>query len=256
MKLDLMIPVYNEETKLLRCLDTLRAFLAVQPQLDCQIVIVDNGSQDRTLDISRQMQRQFDNIRVVHLDLKGRGRALKYAWTESLADVRSYMDVDLSTDLESFPVLIRALSKGEFDLATGSRLLGKSQTTRCLGRECLSRGYVMLLRRVLRFPLSDAQCGFKAITRRAAERLLPMVEDNDWFFDTELLVLADRLGYRIFDLPVRWMEKPDSRVRIWRTVIDDLKGVIRLRRQLAQGKASPRAVSKGLDLAAPSGPQA
>jgi glycosyltransferase involved in cell wall biosynthesis len=250
MKLDLIIPVYNAENKLSRCIETLLPFLAGQSQLDCQIVIADNGSQDRTLEIGRVLQRKFDRIRVVHLDLKGRGRALKQAWRDSQADILSYMDVDLSTDLEGFPVMIRALSTGDFHLATGSRLLGKSQTTRSWRRECLSRGYILLLKLIFHLHFSDAQCGFKAITRVAADRLLSLVEDDRWFFDTELLVLAERLGYRIFDLPVRWLEKPDSRMRVWRTVLEDLKGVIRLRRQLAEGKGSQGALRSGFELAA------
>jgi hypothetical protein len=131
------------------------------------------------------------------------------------------------------------------DLATGSRLLRGAETTRCLRREILSRCYSRLARMALRTRLLDLQCGFKAITREAAVMLLPLVEDQAWFFDTELLVRAERLGYRVCELPVRWTEDPDSRARIVSTAWQDLKGLLRLRRQLAaqatvaRGRARP-----------------
>ena len=169
-------------------------------------------------------------LRVVHLEQAGRGRALKAVWLASEADVLSYLDVDLSTDLAHLPELIGVVAEGRADLALGSRLLPASRTTRGWKRELLSRGYNWLLHRALGLRVTDAQCGFKAISRRAAQALLPPVQDSGFFFDTELLVLAQRQGWRIAELPVRWVDAPDSRVRLLRTIGQDLKGVWRLRR--------------------------
>jgi hypothetical protein len=171
----------------------------------------------------------------LHLELKGRGRALKVAWGESEADILSYMDVDLSTNLSAFPLLLESLASGGFDLAIGTRLHPQSLTKRCRKREFISRFYNRLVRLVFGTHFSDAQCGFKAITRAAAQRLLPAVEDNGWFFDTELLVIAEKCGYRIYQQPVVWTEDPDSRVRIVSTAWEDLKGMARVYRKLRRG---------------------
>ncbi|MEX2088422.1 MAG: glycosyltransferase, partial [Bacteroidota bacterium] len=171
-----------------------------------------------------------------HLDQKGRGRALKKVWSESRADILSYMDVDLSSNLYAFPPLVEALISGGFDIGIGSRLLKASTTRRSLKREVVSRTYNLLVKAFFFTKFSDAQCGFKAITKEAAGRLLPNVEDTGWFFDTELLVIAEKSGYRIFDLPVSWVEDLDSRVKIVRTAMDDIQGLIRVRRGFARGK--------------------
>jgi hypothetical protein len=182
---------------------------------------------------------------VLHLDEKGRGRAVKTAWNESKADILSYMDCDLSTDLAAFPPLIESMISGRFDVAVGSRLLKPSLTTRGIRRETISRGYNLLIKASFHTKFSDAQCGFKAITKRAAQELLPLVEDNGWFMDTELLILAEKLGYRIFDLPVRWKDDPDTRVKIWSTAIEDIRGLLRLRRNFVR-RAYCRSASKEL----------
>jgi hypothetical protein len=165
---------------------------------------------------------------VLHRDEKGRGGALRQAWCESQAAVLSYMDVDLASDLAAFPLLIERLLDGTFDLATGSRLLALSSTRRSLKREIISRAYNYLVKSIFHTRFSDAQCGFKAITRKAARELLPLVESSGWFLDTELLVMAEALGYRILDLPIRWLEDAESRVNVWRTIREDLAGMDRL----------------------------
>lgn len=175
-------------------------------------------------------QGSAPTIRVLHWDDPGRGRALKGAWLTSEADVLSYMDIDLSTDLAHLPALIATVAEGEADLAVGSRLARGAQTTRGWKRELLSRGYNQLLRSVLGLEVRDAQCGFKAISRAAASALLPQVQDEGFFFDTELLVLAQRQAWRIRELPVHWVDDPDSRVHLGRTIWRDLKGVCRLAR--------------------------
>lgn len=247
-KVVLVIPVYNEERRLPRCIGRLLSFLSERGQFECRVIIADNGSTDRTTEIGRSMEEHFADVRAVHLVMKGRGRAVKEIWMGNEADVLSYMDVDLSTDLESYPRMIEALAHDKCDLAIGSRLSRTSRTTRSLQRELASRCYNWLLRSAFQIHFRDAQCGFKGITRRAAQSLLPLVEDNDWFFDTELLVLAEKLGYRILEIPVRWVEDHDSRVKMLRTAIDDLKGMMRLHHKLKIGEYVGRQREKSSDL--------
>jgi glycosyltransferase involved in cell wall biosynthesis len=230
--INVTIPVYNEERTVLENVEKVAEFLRLNCRYSHEIVIVNNASTDRTLEVARGLEAGVRNVRVLHLAAQGRGGAIKAAWKESSADILSYMDVDLSTELEAFPALIEALVSGGCDLATGSRLLRGSLTKRGFKREFISRSYNLLVRALFRTRFSDAQCGFKAITKRAANALLPLVDDNGWFMDTELLVIAEKLGYRIFDLPVRWVDDPDTRVRFWRTAIEDIKGLIRVRRNL------------------------
>jgi len=246
---NITIPVFNEETRLQRSIPKLHSFLSEHCRFEFEIVIADNASTDRTLEIACSFSEAHPTVRAVHLDQKGRGRALKNVWCETQAEVLSYMDVDLSTDLYAFPPLIEGLVSGGFDVAIGSRLLKPSLTTRGFKREIISRGYNRLIKLLFHTQFSDAQCGFKAITRPAASGLLPLVEDNEWFMDTELLVLAERLGYRIFDLPVRWVDDSDSRVKIWRTASGDLRGLARVKRNFALGNYNS-AMSK----ARPQGP--
>jgi glycosyltransferase involved in cell wall biosynthesis len=226
---DLVIPVYNEAHVLAQSVARLVGFLEPQLPYAWRIVIADNASSDGTLAVAERCAAQDARVSVLHLAQKGRGRALRTAWLGSDAAVLSYMDVDLSTELAAYPALIHAIAAEGYDLATGSRLARGSRTTRSLKREALSRGYNLLIRALLGTHFSDAQCGFKALSRQAAQALLPRVENQTWFFDTELLVLAEKKGYRIKDLPVRWVEDPDSRVRLGSTIAEDLSGLWRLR---------------------------
>ncbi len=226
---DAVIPVYNEEHVLAHSVATLHAFLAEHLPYDWRILIADNASTDGTLALAQQLSEQYPRVAWLHLDQKGRGRALRKAWLESRADVVSYMDVDLSTELSAYPPLVDAIVREGYDVATGSRLGRASRTTRSTKRELISRGYNLLIKAVLWTRFSDAQCGFKALSRRAADVLVPLVQNNEWFFDTELLVLAEKKGYRIKDLPVRWVEDPDTRVKLAKTIREDLAGLWRLR---------------------------
>ncbi|MDX1952499.1 MAG: glycosyltransferase [Verrucomicrobiota bacterium] len=236
MIVNITIPVFNEEMQLRASITTLNKFFKKQCRFNYQIVIANNGSTDRTLEIARELSMEIPELSVLHLQSKGRGLALHTAWSQSKADIFSYMDVDLSSDLNSFPSLIEAVQSGNFDVAVGSRILKPALTTRSLKREFISRCYLLILKSAFRITFSDAQCGFKAISRRAASMLLPLVEDRGWFWDTELLVLADAMGLKIFDLPIRWVDDPDSRVKIFQTALADLKGILRLRRYLARHK--------------------
>jgi glycosyltransferase involved in cell wall biosynthesis len=234
--LDVVVPVHNEETGLPRCVRRLHAHLARALPYSFRITIADNASTDRTLAVADELAAELPRVRVVHLAQKGRGRALAAVWSASDAPVLAYMDVDLSTDLGGLLPLVAPLISGHSDVAIGSRLARGARIVRGPKRELISRCYNLILRTVLGVRFSDAQCGFKAVRRDAAQQLLPLVEDTGWFFDTELLVLAERAGLRIHEVPVDWVDDPDSRVDIVATAIADLKGVARVLGGLASGR--------------------
>ncbi|MCX6021326.1 MAG: glycosyltransferase family 2 protein [Chloroflexi bacterium] len=235
---DAVIPVYNEEHVLAQSIATLRAFLLANLPYRWRIVVANNASTDNTLAVAQRLADEHDDVIVLHLPQKGRGRALRTAWMSSDADVLSYMDVDLSTGLEAYPPLITSIVRDGYDLATGSRLQPNSRTERSTKRELISRTYNLLIKTAFQTRFSDAQCGFKAISRRACQELVPLVENQEWFFDTELMILAEKNGYRVKDLPVRWIEDPDTRVNIPRTVREDLEGLWRLRRRMPRPQHS------------------
>ena len=230
---DLVVPVYNEERALPRTIPTLREFLAgpIFPY-EWRIVIADNASVDSTPEVGQQLARESGGeVEYVRIEAKGRGRALKHTWLASQMDIVSYMDVDLSTGLDAFPALIAAIAEEGYDVAIGSRLSSTSRVKRSLRRRVLTRGYNLLIKAMFRTRFGDAQCGFKAVSREAVQRVVPLIEDNNWFFDTELLILAEKLGYRVKDIPVSWLEDLDTRVNIPSTITEDLRGLWRLWRQ-------------------------
>ena len=232
--LDVVIPVYNEEASLGACVRRLDAHLAETFPYPYRITIADNASTDRTWQVAQALAERYPAVRPYHLALKGRGRALKEVWSRSDAAVLAYMDVDLSTDLDALWPLVAPLMSGHSDLAIGSRLSSGSRVVRQPFREFTSRSYNLILRGALGAKFSDAQCGFKAIRADVARELLPWVEDVTWFFDTELLVLAERCRLRIHEVPVDWYDDPDSRVDVTGTARDDLAGVRRMRRAFAR----------------------
>ncbi|WP_166133291.1 bifunctional glycosyltransferase family 2/GtrA family protein [Nocardioides ochotonae] len=233
--LDVVIPVHNEERDLARSVERVRVHLQTFPW-PSRVTIADNASTDGTAVVAHRLARAHDDVRVVHLPEKGRGRALKKVWSSSEAAVLVYMDVDLSTDLNALLPLVAPLISGHSDLAIGTRLSRASRVVRGPKRELISRCYNVLLRGTLRARFSDAQCGFKAIRADVARELLPLVRDDAWFFDTELLVLAERANLRIHEVPVDWVDDPDSRVDIVRTALDDIRGIVRLGRGLLTGQ--------------------
>ncbi|SES36655.1 Glycosyltransferase involved in cell wall bisynthesis [Actinokineospora terrae] len=226
--LDVVIPVYNEERDLEPCVRTVRAYLAVSVPYRFRITIADNASTDSTPLVARGLAERFPEVAVLSMAEKGRGRALKAAWLASDAAVVAYMDVDLSTDLAALGALVAPLLSGHSDVAIGSRLARGARVVRGAKREFISRSYNLILRAVLGARFSDAQCGFKALRADAARSLLPHVEDTGWFFDTELLVLAQRGGMRTYEVPVDWIDDPNSSVHIVATAAADLRGVARL----------------------------
>lgn len=230
MLVDILLPVYNEQHVLEKSVTALRDFLQKNlSDFNWVISIGDNASTDNTLAVARQLAARYPDVRALHLDRKGRGRMVKYAWNNSEAQILCYMDIDLSTDLLALPPLVRAIADGN-DVAIGSRQYKGSVVERSLKREVISQGYIYILKILLGFPYTDAQCGFKAMSKKAVQELFPLIVDDEWFFDTELLFLAYKRGYQVKELPVRWIEDTDSRVKILRTMWLDIKGVFRMRR--------------------------
>ncbi|HEX3333792.1 MAG TPA: dolichyl-phosphate beta-glucosyltransferase [Acidimicrobiales bacterium] len=239
---EIVVPVYNESSQLAERITTLRQFLDESFPFRTLVTVVDNASTDDTAAVAHDLATRLPGVASMHLERKGRGRALRAAWSTSDAPVVAYMDVDLSTELPALLPLVAPLLSGHRDVAIGSRLARGAHVVRGPKRELISRAYNLILKLTLRGRFSDAQCGFKALTRDAAQRLLPLVEDDEWFFDTELLVTAQRLGLRIGEVPVDWVDDPDSRVHIVSTALNDLRGVRRLllrRPKDAAGAAAP-----------------
>jgi len=235
---EIVIPVYNEEDGLEDSIRRLHGYLIDRFPLSWTITIADNASTDRTWPIACRLALLFDGVRAVHLDEKGRGRALRAVWSTSPSPVVAYMDVDLSTDLAALLPLVAPLVSGHSDIAIGTRLARTARVARGPQREAISRTYNLLLRATLRAGFSDAQCGFKAVRSDAVRQLLPLVADQGWFFDTELLVVAEHNGLRIHEVPVDWIDDPDSRVHIISTAKGDLAGVWRMMRRFARNDAA------------------
>lgn len=233
--LDVVVPVYNEEAALAASVRRLHRHLDTHFPFPARITIADNASVDATPKIAAELAAELPDVRFVRLEEKGRGRALHAVWSESDAPVLAYMDVDLSTDLAALAPLVASLISGHSDLAIGTRLSRGARVVRGAKREFISRCYNLILKSALSARFSDAQCGFKAIRADVARQLLPYVSDTGWFFDTELLVLAERSGLRIHEVPVDWVDDPDSRVDIVATATADLKGIGRLLRGFANG---------------------
>ncbi len=243
---EIVVPVHDEAHVLQESVWRLHRYLSEQLTVTWRVVIVDNASTDGTFEVAQSLAETLPDVAAVRLERKGRGLALRTAWSASTARVVAYLDVDLSTDLAGFAPLVAPLLSGHSDVAIGTRLSRGSRVVRGTKREFISRSYNGIVRTVLSASFSDAQCGFKAITKAAADRLLPLVQDDAWFFDTELLVLAERSGLRIHEVPVDWQDDPDSRVDIVRTAKDDLRGIARLFGDLSRHRVPVEAVAEEL----------
>ncbi|AQZ66829.1 glycosyl transferase, family 2 [[Actinomadura] parvosata subsp. kistnae] len=237
---DIVIPVLNEERALPGCVRTLARYLEAGFPLPWRITIVDNGSTDATWPLATALAGELPHVYARRLEIRGRGAALRAAWQDSPADVVAYMDVDLSTDLGALFPLVAAVAGGHSEIAVGTRLAPGARTRRSLRREVVSRGYNALLRHGFGVRFSDAQCGFKAARADVVRPLLRKVGDDSWFFDTELLLLAEHNGLRVHEVPVDWIEDGDSRVRVVRTAVDDLKGLARVAWTMGTGRARVR----------------
>ena len=231
VSLDVVLPVLNEEKALPATVGTLCDFLSrCLSEYDWRVVIADNGSTDDTQAIGTQLADELPGVGYTRLEERGRGVALRTAWLASSADIVAFMDVDLSADLGAFPQLVAAVEGEEYEIAIGSRFKkGSKVSGRSGNRELLARSYSLLFRVLFFAGFHDAQCGFKALSRRAADELLPLVRSSGWFFDTELLLLAEKNGYRIKELPVIWTDDPDSRVGVLSTGAELMRGLLRLR---------------------------
>lgn len=236
LRLDVVVPVHNEQATLEHSIRALHDALGRMFDEAWRITIADNASTDATSVIADKLAMALPGVHAIRLAEKGRGRALKRAWLESEAEVVAYLDEDLSTDLRALPPLIAPLLSGHSDVAIGTRLSANSRVVRGPKREFISRSYNFLLRRYLGVSFSDAQCGFKAMRHDVAEQVLPHVHDTGWFFDTELLVIAERAGLRIHEVPVDWVDDSHSSVDIASTALEDLKGMVRVGRSIATGQ--------------------
>ncbi|MFF2314694.1 glycosyltransferase [Arthrobacter sp. NPDC058097] len=234
--LDVTIPVYNEERDLEECLRRLHAYLRGTFPHPFRITVADNASTDGTLNAAERVARELREVTVVHLEEKGRGNALRKVWLASPSPVLAYMDVDLSTDLAALGPLLAPLISGHSDLAIGTRLTRSSRVVRGPKREFISRSYNFMLQSLMGAHFSDAQCGFKAIRADIARRILPHTVDTAWFFDTELLVLAERCGLRVHEVPVDWTDDPNSSVDIVQTALADMRGMARLSKDMVTGR--------------------
>jgi glycosyltransferase involved in cell wall biosynthesis len=227
--LNIVLPVYNEAKELLQSVTTLVRFLKTHvTDFEWRITIADNASTDKTYEIAKQLSKDNAQVSCVKISMKGRGRAVKYVWQQSDDLYLAYMDIDLSSDLKHFPPMIHALQRG-YDIAIGTR---NARGARVYGRSMLrtitSKMYIALIKCFFWVNFTDAQCGFKAVTRHTVDTLIPSVTDDEWFFDTELLILAEKTGRRIYEEPVTWIDNPGSTVRVLKTAMGDLKGLWRL----------------------------
>ena len=252
LQVDIVVPVRNEECDLAPSVRRLVSYLREGFPFTARVTIADNGSTDGTWAVAGRLARDFDEVRAVRMEQPGRGRALRAVWSQSDAEVLAYMDVDLSTDLNALLPLVAPLLSGHSDVAIGTRLARGSRVIRGPKRELISRGYNLLLHACMGARFSDAQCGFKAIRRDQARALLPLTRDTGWFFDTELLVLAERAGLRIHEVPVDWVDDLDSRVDVVATALADLRGMVRLGGGFARGTIKVPQL-RGSALAGPSG---
>jgi glycosyltransferase involved in cell wall biosynthesis len=236
-QVEIVVPVRDEEHDLEPGIRRLVAYLDGRFPFRAVVTIADNGSTDGTWAAAQALAAELDGVGAVRLERPGRGHALRSTWSASRAEVLAYMDVDLSTDLNALLPLVAPLLSGHSDLAIGTRLARGARVVRGPRRELISRCYNVLLHAALGTRFSDAQCGFKAIRADKARLLLPLTRDTGWFFDSELLVLAERAGLRIHEVPVDWIDDPDSRVRVVATALADLRGIARMRWQFLRGRA-------------------
>ncbi|MEK7517957.1 MAG: glycosyltransferase [Patescibacteria group bacterium] len=232
LSVEITVPVFNEEKELERHIAELYNFCKKNlDAYDWHITIADNASSDNTPIIAPKLTKIDPKILYFRLEQKGRGRAVKRVWSQSKSDICVYMDLDLSTDLVHLPKIINTLERG-FDVVVGSRLAyGARVEGRTMLRELTSRALnFFFIQFFFNTHFTDAQCGFKAVTRRVVENLIPKVKDNDWFFDGELLIIAEKSGYKIYEEPVHWVDNPGSTVRLISTIWGDLMSIFRLLR--------------------------
>ncbi len=239
-KILITLPIYNEEAILVQHTELLHAYCAQTfTNMSWTILIADNGSTDASPVLCASLTSRLSHITIDRRNIPGRGGALKQAWLSHDADVYLYMDIDLATDIQHLSHLISSILSDGYDIATGSRLISGARTRRSFFRTMCSVLYNKLP--VLffpSFPVRDAQCGFKAISRRIRDTILSDVQDTGWFFDTELLIRTHLKNYRISEFPVLWRDQRfvqrKSKVRILETGLANIKKLFQLKRMLTQ----------------------
>jgi len=229
--ISLVIPVYNEEDVLENSVNKLYKYMDKNIEGDWKIIIANNASTDKTKEIADNLSKKLPNVKAMHLSFKGRGNALKHAWSRHKADINAYCDVDLATDLNHLKELFDAVKQGN-NIVIGNRYLDTSESNRTANRFVLSKGYIYLIKLFFKTNITDFQCGFKAIDSRIVDEIVPKIQNKEWFFDTELLILAESLGYKIKEIPVRWNENEETKVKIFKTVYSYVKNLIKLKRRL------------------------
>jgi glycosyltransferase involved in cell wall biosynthesis len=226
---EIVIPCLNEEVVLEENTIELHSFLKKNCAIPWQITIFSNGSTDRTVEIGTQLAKRFKQIKFIHIPIRGRAKVLRMAWQASKASIVGYMDADLSTGLDALPKCLDAIMTGKADIAIGCRLTAEANVERSPFREFLSRGYNVLIKFFFPTRIKDAQCGFKFFRAPVARFLLPHVYDNKWFFDTENLLIAERCGFSVAQIPVEWAERKESKVRVSTIVFDYIFNLIKIR---------------------------
>ncbi len=231
LKIDFVIPIYNEERILEKNICRLRNYLINNEKNDWTIIITENGSSDKSLEIAKNLSKKYNKIDYIHTDRKGRGYALRYAFENSKADICLYMDVDLSTGLSAIQEAVLSMKKG-YDIVIGSRYLDDSKVKRSIKRLILSKGYNLFIWFLFRTNIKDMQCGFKAVNQEIIKNILPKIRNSEWFFDTELIILAESKGCKIREIPVFWKESSNSKVKIIKTIKEYIFNSIKLKRRI------------------------
>jgi glycosyltransferase involved in cell wall biosynthesis len=229
---DVGLPVFNEEAALRRSVELLHGYLESSATFRWRIVVIDNGSTDRTAALAMELGRELDGVELLQLGSRGKGRALRRLIETSEADIVSYMDIDLSTNLVYHGLLIEGIRCG-YDICFGTRLMQGSLTRRSLRREIVSRVFNRLVQLAFGAKFSDASCGFKAFRRDTVKALLPLIGSDSWCFDVELLLVAERNGMRLFEIPVEWIEGGQSKVELPKVTAEYLRELLRIRATLA-----------------------
>lgn len=227
MKIAFILPVYNEEKDLKKGVLKLYNYLVSNKIKSWKIIIADNASTDKTPEIGKQLAKNYTNVFYFYLPIKGRGYALRKTYNSFNAKIYFYMDIDLSTDLNHIKEVLNEMNYN--DIVIGTRLSKNSKVERSLFRELISRTYNLIARFLTKTKVSDLQCGFKAINNKIIEEVIPLVKDNNWFFDSEMLIIAEKRGYKIKEIPIKWTDDPYSKVKILETSLNYLKNLLRLR---------------------------
>jgi len=232
MKFEITIPVLNEEETLELNINKIVDFFCVSSIKDASIVIADNGSTDATQSIGQRLEKEIENVKFLKVPRRGVGLALRTSWLQSTADIVGYMDLDLATDIEHLNEVVMMFENGA-EVVNGSRLLKDSiVVNRSSLRETTSRGFNFLAKLLLKYNISDGMCGFKFFKRETVTSLINTgIETDGWFFSTEVLAKAEWEGNEIIEIPVKWTDDRNSKVKVVNLSIDYLKELLRLRKE-------------------------